>query len=82
MAAADACADVVADGEPDLAAPAPVVVPVLGALTCAFLIGPWTGRDLLQYKIAGALLALGVGLWFLTWLWNRGAPSGAVDVVE
>jgi len=24
---------------------APTIVPILGALTCAFLVGPWTGRD-------------------------------------
>ena len=44
----------------------PTVVPVLGALTCAFLAGPWTGRDPQQYVIAGILLALGVFLWFVT----------------
>ena len=52
---------------------APVVLPVLGALTCAFLVGPWTDRDPVQYTIAGWLLGLGVVLWVLTWLWNRGA---------
>ena len=50
---------------------APVVVPVLGALTCAFMVGPWTDRDPAQYKIAGLLLVLGVVLWVPTWLWNR-----------
>ncbi|HSE09720.1 MAG TPA: APC family permease [Nocardioidaceae bacterium] len=52
---------------------APVVLPVLGALTCAFLVGPWTDRDPVQYTIAAWLLGLGVVLWVLTWLWNRGA---------
>ena len=54
---------------------APSMMPVLGALTCAFLVGPWTGRDTVQYKIAGAMLALGVVLWVLTWLWNRGVRA-------
>ena len=54
---------------------APVVLPVLGALSCAFLVGPWTGRDTVQYEIAGWLLGLGVVLWVLTWLWNRGARA-------
>jgi hypothetical protein len=29
------------------------VIPILGALCCAYLVGPWTGRDLGQYTIAG-----------------------------
>lgn len=45
---------------------APPGMPVLGAVTCAFLVGPWTGRDPVQYAIAGALLAIGVVLWFVT----------------
>ena len=52
---------------------APTVVPVLGAVTCAFLVGPWTDRDTVQYQIGGGMLLLGVVLWLLTWLWNRGA---------
>ncbi len=50
---------------------APSVLPVLGAISCAFLVGPWTDRDTVQYKIAAGLLALGVVLWVGTWLWNR-----------
>lgn len=49
----------------------PTVLPVLGAATCAFLAGPWTGRDTVQYQIAGALLAIGVALWLVTVLINR-----------
>ena len=52
---------------------APTVIPVLGAITCAFLVGPWTDRDTVQYQIGGGMLLLGVVLWLLTWLWNRGA---------
>lgn len=45
---------------------APTIMPILGAITCAFLVGPWTGRDTVQYAIAGVLLALGVVLWLVT----------------
>ena len=31
----------------------PRFLPILGALSCAFLAGPWTGRDPVQYKVAG-----------------------------
>jgi amino acid transporter len=54
---------------------APTVLPVLGALTCAFLVGPWTDRDPQQYTIAGWMLGLGVVLWVLTWAWNRGVRA-------
>jgi len=54
---------------------APTVLPVLGAATCAFLVGPWTDRDPQQYTIAGWMLGLGVVLWVLTWAWNRGVRA-------
>jgi APA family basic amino acid/polyamine antiporter len=50
---------------------APTFLPVLGALTCAFLVGPWTGRDTVQYTIAGVLIGVGVLLWLVTVLVNR-----------
>ncbi|WP_377642148.1 APC family permease [Oryzobacter terrae] len=50
---------------------APTVLPLLGAALCAFFVGPWTGRDPLQYTIAGWLLAGGVVLWAITWFANR-----------
>ena len=46
-------------------------VPVLGALTCGFLVGPWTGRDPQQYVIGGILVAVGVALWVVTMYVNR-----------
>lgn len=49
----------------------PTFLPILGAICCAFLVGPWTGRDPAQYRIAGVLLAIGVGLWVVTVLVNR-----------
>ena len=56
---------------------APAIVPVIGALTCAFLAGPWarSSDQMQQYEIAGYLLAVGIVLWLLTWLWNRGVRA-------
>jgi amino acid transporter len=58
---------------------APTVLPILGALLCAFFVGPWTGRDPLQYQIAGWLLLIGVVLWFVTWSFNRPEPTQITD---
>ena len=44
----------------------PTILPVLGAVTCVFFAGPWTGRDPVQYAIAAALIGMGVLLWFCT----------------
>lgn len=42
----------------------PVVLPVIGAITCLYLVFPWTsGRPPGQYGIALALLGIGVVLW-------------------
>jgi basic amino acid/polyamine antiporter, APA family len=49
----------------------PTFLPILGALTCAFLAGPWTGRASVQYTIAGILLAIGLVLWVVTVIVNR-----------
>jgi APA family basic amino acid/polyamine antiporter len=51
----------------------PTLLPVLGALFCAFFAGPWTGRDPVQYKIAGILIGIGVVLWLVTVMVNRAA---------
>jgi basic amino acid/polyamine antiporter, APA family len=49
----------------------PTFLPVLGAISCAFFAGPWTGRDPVQYKIAGILIGIGIVLWIVTVLINR-----------
>ncbi|SIP99520.1 APC family permease [Bosea sp. TND4EK4] len=49
----------------------PTILPVVGALACAFFAGPWTGRDPVQYQIAGILLGIGILLWFVTVWINR-----------
>ncbi len=54
----------------------PGQLPLLAALLCAFLAGPWVGRNIIQYQIAGGLMAIGVVLWFITWLINRRTNSG------
>ena len=53
---------------------APAIVPVLGAVTSAFLVGPWARdpEDWIQYRIAAVLLVIGIVLWALTWFTNRG----------
>ena len=55
---------------------APTIVPVLGAICCAYLLGPWARleADMIQYKIAAGLLALGIVLWGLTMLLYK--PEG------
>ncbi|TWJ15237.1 amino acid/polyamine/organocation transporter (APC superfamily) [Stackebrandtia albiflava] len=55
---------------------APTVVPVLGALISAFLVGPWSGRDPEQYRIAGVLLAVGVVLWAITYFAHHRPQRG------
>lgn len=50
---------------------APTWLPVVGAVACAYMVGPWTGRDVSVYTIAGWLLVVGIGLWALTWFLNR-----------
>jgi amino acid transporter len=52
----------------------PTILPYLGVLTCAFLVGPWA-QDPIEYQIAGVMIGLGVVLWALTWLWNRGVRA-------
>ncbi|MGA8211745.1 MAG: APC family permease [Nocardioidaceae bacterium] len=64
---------------------APRWLPYLGALSCAFLVGPWARSEeqQQQYLIAGGLLMVGLVLWLATWLWNRGVrakPTGFRDV--
>jgi amino acid transporter len=57
----------------------PTVLPIVGALACAFFAGPWTGRDPVQYKIAGVLLGIGVVLWVVTVMVNRASGVAPGD---
>ena len=44
------------------------------------------GRNVIQYQIAGGLMAIGVVLWFITWLINKrtntqeGEPVGIQNI--
>jgi len=51
----------------------PGVTPIVASLLCLYLAGPWVDRDAIVYQIAGVLLAIGVGLWVVTFLVNRAA---------
>ncbi|MCW2131738.1 APC family permease [Arthrobacter sp. VKM Ac-2550] len=53
---------------------APKFLPYLGVLTCGFLVGPWA-QDPVEYQIAGVMIGVGIVLWLLTWLWNRGVRA-------
>ena len=50
---------------------APTAVPVLGAVVCAYLASPLSGRAGADYRVGGVLLVIGVALWAVTWLVNR-----------
>jgi APA family basic amino acid/polyamine antiporter len=53
----------------------PGYTPAVAALACLFLVGPWVDRDAIIYQIAGGLLLVGVVLWAITWLINRGSRA-------
>ncbi|MFC7327436.1 APC family permease [Marinactinospora rubrisoli] len=53
----------------------PAAVPVIGAVACAFLASPISGRDPAVYPIAGLLLAVGTLLWLPMWLLRRRAAT-------
>lgn len=57
----------------------PTFLPIIGALACAFLVGPWTGRASVQYTIAGVLIGIGVLLWVVTVLVNRKTGTLATE---
>jgi APA family basic amino acid/polyamine antiporter len=57
----------------------PTFLPILGAISCAFLAGPWTGRAVVQYRVAGVLIAIGVVLWVVTMLVNRAQGVKAAE---
>ncbi len=46
----------------------PTALPVLGAVLCAYLVLPVSGRAIEQYQIAGVLLGIGIVLWLVTYL--------------
>jgi amino acid transporter len=56
---------------------APTVFPVIGAVLCLALAGPWARdpEDWIQYRIAGVLIGIGIVLWLFTWFTNRGVRA-------
>ena len=50
----------------------PRALPLFAAVLCLFLAGPWVAREGIVYQIAGGLMLLGLVLWVITWLVNRG----------
>jgi APA family basic amino acid/polyamine antiporter len=64
---------------------APTLIPVVGAVACLYLLGPWARleADMIQYKIAAGMLALGVALWVVTFFVNRATgTTTAFDDVD
>jgi amino acid transporter len=59
----------------------PGPLPIVAAVLCAFLAGPWVDRDAIQYQIAGGLMAIGVVLWLITRLINRMTNPGPGEPV-
>ena len=49
----------------------PGSLPILAALLCLYLAGPWVDREPIVYEIAGGLLGVGIVLWVVTFVVNR-----------
>jgi APA family basic amino acid/polyamine antiporter len=52
---------------------APTVCPVLGFVSCVYLASPLAGREAQQYVVAGVLLLLGIALYVINALLERGS---------
>lgn len=57
----------------------PTVLPVIGVVVSLYLVTPLAGRPGQQYVVAGALVAIGVVLFFVTRLVNRGTGGRLAD---
>jgi APA family basic amino acid/polyamine antiporter len=75
-----ACLILRRDPRPEGSFRSPSLLPVLGAICCAYLLGPWARleADRIQYKIAAGLLALGIVLWLITGLVNKVTNKGDI----
>jgi amino acid transporter len=60
---------------------APRILPWIGAISCAFLAGPWarSSEQYEQYRIALILLAVGIVLWVIAWFTTRGQGDRTID---
>jgi amino acid transporter len=50
---------------------APILCPILGFISCAYLATPFVRGDLSQYAIAGVLLLIGIALYAVNLLFDR-----------
>jgi len=57
---------------------APSICPVLGFISCVYLASPWSGRDVMQYQIAGVLLLVGLVLFGVNWV-IQGRRGASLD---
>ncbi|MET9831571.1 APC family permease [Streptomyces sp. NPDC006385] len=56
------------------------LLPVVGMITCLYLVLPWSsGRPTDQYRIAGILLLIGVALWAVAWFTARRTAVPGAD---
>ncbi|WP_040791395.1 APC family permease [Nocardia paucivorans] len=57
----------------------PTLLPVIGALACAYLVTPFTDRDPRQYAVAGVLLLIGAALGVVNRIFGRRSEDGPLD---
>ena len=57
----------------------PTLLPILGAITCAYLVTPLTDRAPVQYAIAGVLLAIGLALFGLNQVLRHRSDRARAD---
>ena len=59
----------------------PIALPIIGAIACAFLAGPWARNEAQQqqYVVAGILMLVGLLMWVITYLATR-KTGGGVDI--
>ncbi|MFE5701944.1 APC family permease [Rhodococcus koreensis] len=58
----------------------PTILPIIGALTCGFLVTPFADRPAVQYQIAGILLGIGIVLWAGTVVVNKRLGKGGPEI--
>ncbi|MET0426595.1 MAG: APC family permease [Actinoplanes sp.] len=54
---------------------APTAIPIIGAVACAYLASPLSGRAAADYRVGGILLIIGVLLWIITYASRRFTTS-------
>ncbi|CAJ1579626.1 APC family permease [[Mycobacterium] wendilense] len=60
----------------------PTALPVIGFISSLYLVTPLSGRPAQQYLLAGILIAIGVGLFFLTMAINRQLGIREAGIVD